>query len=270
LTAGVRDHQGPWSPSAASIEVRQLPFMYQQWWFYALMAMLAGASIMAIFRWKIARARNRVALIIEERNRIAREWHDTLMANFAAISWQLEATRNRLETAPHEVESSLELSRDMVKHCMAQARRVIWDLRDHDQPVGLLSEELAKALTAMGPRAELETQLCVEGSERRLPPVFVHHLVCIGQEAVTNALRHASPQTVKIHVIYAGDGLSMTVRDDGSGFLPAEPAHATVGHFGLAVMHERAKKIGGDLKICSAPGAGTEVLVSVPGAGAAI
>ena len=76
---------------------------------------------------------------------------------------------------------------------------------------------------------------------------------------MTNALRHASPQTVKIHVVYAGDGLSMAVRDDGSGFLPAAPAHATVGHFGLAVMHEaRARKIGGDLKICSAPGAGTE------------
>lgn len=266
LIADVRDHLGPWSKNAAVIDVRQLPYVYQQWWFYALLAALTAAAIVAIFRWKIARTRSRVALILEERNRIAREWHDTLMANFAAISWQLEATRNRLATAPHEVEPSLELSRNMVKHCMAQARRVIWDLRDHSEPVGLLSEELSKALTAMGARAELDTQLSIEGSERPLPPVFVHHLVCIGQEAVTNALRHGSPQTVTIRVIYGGGGLSMTVRDNGRGFLPAEPAHATVGHFGLAVMHERAKKIGGDLKICSAPGAGTEVLVNVPGA----
>jgi signal transduction histidine kinase len=93
----------------------------------------------------------------------------------------------------------------------------------------------------------------------------VHHLVCIGQEAVTNALRHASPQTVKIRVVYGEGRVSMTIRDDGTGFLPVEPAHATIGHFGLAVMHERARKIGGDLTIHSSPGSGTEVLVDVPG-----
>ena len=125
--------------------------MYQQWWFYAILAALTGASDPWPFSdGKSPGPENRVALIIEERNRIAREWHDTLMANFAAISWQLEATRNRLETAPHEVGPALELSRNMVKHCMAQARRVIWDLRHHDEPVGLLSEELAKALASMG------------------------------------------------------------------------------------------------------------------------
>jgi signal transduction histidine kinase len=152
---------------------------------------------------------------------------------------------------------------------MAQARRVIWDLRDHNEPVGLLSEELGKALAGMGSRVEFETQLCVEGSEKPLPPVFVHHLVCIGQEAVTNALRHASPHNVMVNLAYASQGLSMTIRDDGCGFLTAEPANGAVGHFGLAVMHERARKIGGDLKICSVPGGGTEVLVSVPAVGPA-
>jgi ligand-binding sensor domain-containing protein/signal transduction histidine kinase len=264
LAAEVRDHLGPWSPSTTFINVEQLPYLYQRWWFYALLAALLAAMATMIFQWKVAAAHSRVNLVLDERNRIAREWHDTLMANFAAISWQLEATQNRLQSAPGEAASALELSRDMVKHCMTQARRIIWDLRHSDEPAGLLSEELNKALSLMGPRVELGTEVRVEGDERPLPPMCVHHLVCIGQEAVTNALRHGSPRTVRIRVTYEEDRVWMTVQDDGKGFLPASPAHASIGHFGLAVMHERTKKIGGDLTIHSTPGSGTEVLVQVP------
>jgi len=265
FAVSVRDHGGPWSDTLASIEVEQAPHFYQRWWFYALLAGLAAVLIAMVFQHRLAQAKARVAWILEERNRIAREWHDTLMADFAAISWQLEATKNRLESAPREAVSSLELTRTMVKHCQTEARRIIWDLRGGGvEPVGLLSEELNKTLSLMGPRAELETRLLIEGEERRLPPVCVHHLVCIGQEAVTNALRHASPQTVKIQVVYGVDRISMTVRDNGIGFQPPESPQATPGHFGLAVMHERAKKLGGDLRIYSAPGAGTEVWVDVP------
>jgi signal transduction histidine kinase/ligand-binding sensor domain-containing protein len=264
FAVSVRDHEGPWSERLASIEVEQAPHFYQRWWFYALLVGLLAGLIAMVFQQRLAQAKARVAWILEERNRIAREWHDTLMADFAAISWQLEATKNRLESAPREAVSSLELTRTMVKHCQTEARRIIWDLRGGEEPVGLLSEELNKTLSLMGPRAELETRLLIEGEERRLPPVCVHHLVCIGQEAVTNALRHASPQTVKIQVVYGVDRISMTVRDNGSGFRPPESPQATPGHFGLAVMHERAKKLGGDLRIYSAPGAGTEVWVDVP------
>jgi signal transduction histidine kinase/ligand-binding sensor domain-containing protein len=264
LLAGVRDHHGTWSDSASVIEVTQLPFVYQRWWFYALMTAAAAGVIAILFRRHVAVARNRMALIIEERNRIARDWHDTLMADFAAISWQLEATQNRLQAAPREAQSSLELARNMVKHCMAQARRIIWDLHDHDAPAGLLSEELSKAMATIGYKERLETDVCVEGSERPLPPVWVHHLVCIGQEALTNAWRHAGAHTVKIRLVYGESSVRMAVCDDGCGFVPAEPAHAAIGHFGLAVMHERARKLGGDLKILSSPGAGTEIVVNIP------
>jgi signal transduction histidine kinase len=264
MIAGVRDHQGAWTDTASIIELTQLPFMYQRWWFYALLTAAAASVVVVVFRHRVAQARRRANLIIEERNRIARDWHDTLMADFAAISWQLEATQNRLQASPREAESSLGLAREMVRHCMAQARRIIWDLHDHQEPSGLLSEELSNALSTLAPRESLETELSVEGGERRLPPVWVHHLVCIGQEALTNALRHASAQSVKIRISYSESGVSMVVSDDGRGFLPNDQVHPTFGHFGLAVMRERARKMGGDVKIHSAPGAGTEVLVRVP------
>src|SRR5581483_3316340 len=159
---------------------------YQRWWFRACGAGVLIAAVAMILRWRVSRAKGRLGLILDERNRIAREWHDTLMADFAAISWQLEATTNRLESAPREAASSLELARDMVKHAQAEARRIIWDLRAGEEPVGLLSEELSKAMSIIGPQAEMGTQVRVEGEERPLPPVYVHHLVCIGQEAVTN------------------------------------------------------------------------------------
>jgi signal transduction histidine kinase/ligand-binding sensor domain-containing protein len=264
MMAGVRDHQGAWNDIPSIIELTQLPFIYQRWWFYALLTAAAASVVIVMFRHRVAQARRRASLIIEERNRIARDWHDTLMADFAAISWQLEATQNQLQASPREVESSLGLAREMVRHCMAEARRIIWDLHDHHESSGLLSEELSNALAALAPRESLETELSVEGGERRLPPVWVHHLVCIGQEALTNALRHASAQTVKIRIAYNDDGVSMAVSDDGRGFLPSDEVHPIFGHFGLAVMRERARKMGGNVKIHSAPGAGTEVLVSVP------
>jgi signal transduction histidine kinase len=264
FAVAVRDHEGPWSERVASIEVEQAPHFYQRWWFFALLLTAAAGLIAMAFRRRLAEAKAKVAWILEERNRIAREWHDTLMADFAAISWQLEATKNRLQSAPKEAASSLELTRTMVKHCQTEARRIIWDLRGGEEPVGLLSEELNKTLCLMGPRAQLDTNLKVEGEERRLPPVCIHHLVCIGQEAVTNALMHGSPQNVNIQVKYGADHISMSVRDNGRGFHPPESPQATPGHFGLAVMHERAKKLGGDLRIYSAPGAGTEVWVEVP------
>lgn len=150
FAVSVRDHQGPWSDRLASIDIEHELHYYQRWWFYALLAGLAAGLIAMVFHQRLGQAKSLVAWILEERNRIAREWHDTLMADFAAISWQLEAQKNRLESAPSEVVSSLELTRTMVKHGQTEARRIIWDLRGGEEPVGLLSEELNKTLLADG------------------------------------------------------------------------------------------------------------------------
>ena len=264
FVVGVREQDGAWSPGTASVDVEHLPFTYQRWWFQALLATAFVGVIALLVRWRFTLVKDRIALVVEERNRIAREWHDTLMADFAAIAWQLEATRNRLDDAPARVAESLELTRTMVKHCQSEARRIIWDLRQSVESVGLLSQELTKELGTLGARTDLATIIEIEGEERAFAPVSVHHLVCIAQEAVSNASRHAEARTVRIKIVYGDRRIRMSILDDGRGFeQPATPL-AVPGHFGLSMMSERAKRIGGAVRIHSRPGEGTEVVVEAP------
>ena len=150
----------------------------------------------------------------------------------------------------------------MVRHCQTEARRIIWDMHDNPEPVGPLSEALTKALDGMSARLEVTTRLHVSGEERLLSPLAVHHLTCICQEAVTNAIRHAAPKSIQIILEYQSTSISLSVKDDGRGFRITNAS--TPGHFGLSVMEERAKKLGGNLQILSSPEAGTEVLIEVP------
>jgi signal transduction histidine kinase len=92
----------------------------------------------------------------------------------------------------------------------------------------------------------------------------MHHLVCICQEAVTNALRHAAPKTIEVGLEYQAARIMLSVKDDGHGFQLTHPAASQHGHFGITVMQERAQKLGGRLQVHSSPGSGTEILVEVP------
>src|SRR5882757_386926 len=184
-----------WETVIASVPVKQQGHFYQTWYFYTAMLLLAIALGAQFFRQRVQLVKGQIGIVIEERNRIARECHDTLMAGFAAISWQLEATAklfrdsNSGETAAAK---SCELARSMVSHCQAEARRIIWDLRDSDEITTILSQALSRTLAAGHPSDSIAVSFRVEGDEVPLAPAYVHHLVCIGQEAVSNAVRHAS------------------------------------------------------------------------------
>ena len=206
-----------------------------------------------------------MGIVLEERNRIASDCHDTLMAGFAAISWQLEATA-KLFRDTHADETpaarSCELARSMVSHCQAEARRIIWDLRDTEELTDILSQALTRALAAHRMRETIETTFEMYGEETPIAPGAVHHLVCIGQEAMTNAVRHASATHIHMALRYGTDSLILSVKDDGRGFQVSDASTRT-GHFGIPVMQERARKLGGTLRLTSSAHAGTEVAVTV-------
>jgi signal transduction histidine kinase len=209
--------------------------------------------------------KGRIGIVLEERNRISRECHDTLMAGFAAISWQLEATAKLFrdsDALSTPAAASCELARSMVSHCQAEARRIIWDLRETDEVTNILSQALSRALAA-NPLQDIHTTFEVEGDELPLAPGCVHHLVCIGQEAVSNAVRHAKPSHILILLKYDADSLSLYIHDNGHGFQSSEINGSRRGHFGIPVMEERARKLGGTLRLQTSAETGTEVTVRV-------
>jgi signal transduction histidine kinase/ligand-binding sensor domain-containing protein len=259
-----RNAGSAWNDKIASVDVHQQPYFYQAWWFYALLLALTGAAAMRLFRWRLARAKGELGVVLEERNRIAREWHDTLMAGFAAISWQMETTARLLGSETSPAAKACELARNMVRHCQTEARRILWDLRENEEATGPLSSALSNALTPLSAKEGVDMRLQVEGQEVALAPGCVHHLVCIGQEAVTNALRHAVPNIIFVHLQYHAEWLSLSVKDDGRGFRASDKLAALHGHFGIPVMEERARKLGGSLRVETSAGNGTEILVHVP------
>jgi signal transduction histidine kinase len=252
-----------WTSPITTVEIKQHPYLYQTWYFALALLLLILIVGIQFFRRRIQLMKGRIGIVLEERNRISRECHDTLMAGFAAISWQLEATAKLFRDANSgetPAAQSCELARSMVSHCQAEARRIIWDLRDSDEVTNLLSRALNRALEANPLKQSIETALEVEGDELPLAPGCVHHLVCIGQEAVSNAIRHANPSRILVLLKYEVDSLSLSIYDDGHGFQGSE---ARRGHFGIPVMEERARKLGGTLRLQTSTEAGTEVTVKV-------
>ena len=256
-----------WLSPIAALPVNQRPHLYQTSYFYLVLVLLTAAIAVQLFRRRVQLMKGRIGIVLEERNRISRECHDTLMAGFAAISWQLEATAKLFrdsDSATTPAAKSCELARSMVSHCQAEARRIIWDLRDADEVTNILSQALSRTLATNHMQEVVSTTLDVEGDEVPLAPGCVHHLVCIGQEAVSNAIRHAHPSYITIHLQYESDALNLSIRDDGRGFYASDRSTSRRGHFGIPVMEERARKLGGTLRLQTSAGAGTEVTVRVP------
>jgi len=256
-----------WLSRAVTFSVGERAEIYQTWYFYLALLLLAIVLPAYLYRRRVQMMKGHIGIVLEERNRIARECHDTLMAGFAAISWQLEATAKLFhdgDLASTPAAKSCELARSMVSHCQAEARRIIWDLRDSDEMTNVLSQALARTLAANHLRESIATVLDVQGDELPLPPGCVHHLVCIGQEAITNAIRHANPTSITVHLRYEAESLSLSIYDNGCGFQSSDRSASRHGHFGIPVMEERTRKLGGAFRLQTTVGSGTEVSVRVP------
>jgi ligand-binding sensor domain-containing protein/signal transduction histidine kinase len=256
-----------WSSPIASLPVQQHPHFYTTYTFYMLLVVLVIALSAHFYVLRIRHAKGHMGIVLEERNRIARECHDTLIAGFAAVAWQLDAALHAMPTPNQHlarVTEAVEMARSMVAHCQTEARRIIWDLRETDEVTGILSQALARSIGALQRPEDVELKMAVEGKEILLPPASVHHLVCITLEAVNNALRHAKATSIIVHLRYEERSLKLLVCDNGIGFSATQRNSSERSHFGLLVMEERARKIGGRFSITSAAKSGTEVQVEIP------
>lgn len=240
------------------------------WWTLrhtvVMVTLLAFAAGMGAWRTRAVTQRKRLEYqaVLHERTRVARELHDTLEQGLAGLSLQLEAVDGSFRTAPERARESLDVARQMLRYSLEETRRSVMDLRAQ----ALESRDLAGALESLARQMTLNTSaqahVRVTGTVQRLDAAKEHHLLRIGLEALTNALKHGRATHIEIELRFGPDSTDLIVTDNGQGLEFTE--RATGGaHFGLQGVRERVDKLGGLLNIDSAPGAGTRLAVMVPG-----
>jgi signal transduction histidine kinase len=192
--------------------------------------------------------------ISRERNRMARELHDTLAHTLSALSVQLETARAYQDVDPNATASILETSLTATRSGLQETRQALKSLRAsplEDMGLVLALRQLAEEIAE---RANLELSLSIPTHMPSLPHTIEQCLYRVAQEATANVAHHANARTLTIELAFNGD-IRLQIRDDGLGFDPQQ-AEAT-GHFGLTGMRERAALVGGTLTVTSQPGAGT-------------
>jgi len=215
---------------------------------------------------EMMRQRLRSGAVLEERNRIARELHDTLEQELAGITMQLDLAVDCFQQAPQVAENAMEAARRMTRHSMREARRSVWDLRCHLLENGDLESALRQAVEPLKAGNTIAIEVRVSGQPARMAVPVEMNLLRIGQEAATNAVKHARASHITLDLQYAPEKVCLSITDDGCGFSLKESAFSGNGHFGLLDMRERAQSLGADLQIETKPGGGTRVEVEV-GAG---
>jgi signal transduction histidine kinase len=225
----------------------------------ALVAVAGGSWVRASGN----RKRQEYQAVLNERSRLGRELHDTLEQGLAGIALQLEAVEGRMLTSPDMARHALDVAKQMLRYSQEEARRSVMDLRSQ----ALESQDLAGALTDLARQMTLGTRALadvrIDGVPRRLVAAEEHHLLRIGLEALTNAVKHADARSVDILLAFRSDATELIVQDDGCG-LASGTHDAPVGHFGLLGIRERVDKLGGVLEVSGTPGAGTRLSVTIP------
>jgi signal transduction histidine kinase len=248
------------------------------WWTLSRLLWMLGIMsvvLLAGFAWLFALDRKvrqqttiiqqklRREAVLEERTRIAREFHDTLEQELVAITIQLEIVAAQFDDAPSMARQMLELARNMTRRSLDEARRSVWDLRSHLLQNSNLPTAVSEVSKLMAASARVPISVETSGIPRKLPLQVESNLLRIAQEALANAMKHSHASRIEISLAYEPDKVRLRVSDDGIGFEADRSAAVCGGHFGLLDMSERAEKIGGAFSLISALGQGTEIRVEV-------
>lgn len=262
------NNDGVWNQEGATITFTIPPAFWQTTWFAVLCIALAAALVWGLYRLRIrqisARVRDRMDQRMQERARIARELHDTLLQSVTGLALHVRAAADQV---PRESPLRARLERALVRanSVMIEGRDRLSDLRlpnRHRVPLPIALERLCKELPGDFPGAGCT--LTIRNPVRDIRQLVADETEHIAREAVTNALRHSGGVNITVLLDFDPTALRMNVRDDGRGFDEASGRVADrPGHFGFAGMRERASAIGAQLHVSSSP-EGTEVRLVVP------
>jgi signal transduction histidine kinase/ligand-binding sensor domain-containing protein len=264
------NNDGVWNDQGATLDF-VIPAMFtQKPWFIALCIFATAVLIAFAFRLRMhqiaAKMRLRLNERLRERERIARELHDTLLQSTQGLMLRVQAARNRILPG--------DPAREVLDSALKRADEVLAEARDRVQDLRIPAEagaDLAKSLSVVGEELALgrtvTLKVSIEGTPRSLRSKIVDDTYNIGREALLNAFHHAQATAIELLIVYGTRDLRVCVRDDGCGIdSDVLDQGSRAGHWGLRGMRERAHEIGAHLEIRSRRGSGTEVDVLVPSA----
>jgi signal transduction histidine kinase/ligand-binding sensor domain-containing protein len=269
------NNDGLWNEEGATLDFSVAPAWYQTNWFRVACAATLLMLLYLLYQLRVRQLHHQFSIGLEarvdERTRIARELHDTLLQSFQGLMLRFQTVDEMLPARPTDAKKALEGALDRADQAISEGRDAITDIRTST----LASHDLAKSITALmtnlseelaaGNRGSATFRVLVEGAPRAVPPILEDEIYRIARESLRNAFRHAQARHIETEITY-GESLRLRFRDDGKGIDPSVVKHGgRSGHWGLPGMRERAKQIGAQLEVWSELGAGTEVELSIPG-----
>lgn len=216
---------------------------------------MAQQALLCLRLMRLSRE-SRDAAVTAERNRLARDLHDTLAQGFTGVIAQLEAAKEAISGSNVRVVTQhIESAEELARSSLGEARRFVRAMRSRSLTRGTLITALEQLLATMARGTSLAAQLIVEGEHRELPAALEQGLLCIATESITNSIKHAHARSFVVTLTYERDRVRLLIADDGVGFETGAPHDG----LGLIGMRERAVELGGQLAITSNPGGGTQV-----------
>jgi signal transduction histidine kinase len=268
FTVLAANEDGVWTAEGRSLAFSIAPAWYQTQWFRLLCVLAAIVLLALAYRLRINQVmvamRARLEERLMERERIARDLHDTLLQGLQGLTLHFQAVAARIpknEPTHDMMEEALTLADEV----MVESRNRVKDLRASTQMQGDLPAALAAIGQPLAQEQATKFSVAIEGAPRKLHPIVREEAFSIGREALLNAFRHAGARKIEVEVSFKPGDLRVRVRDDGCGIEPdVLESGGRSGHWGLIVMRERASKIKGHVEIWSRKGDGTEIELRVP------
>jgi ligand-binding sensor domain-containing protein/signal transduction histidine kinase len=261
--------KGDWSEDGDVLAFSIMPAFYQTRTFDALVVAALGLVTWGMWQFRLRSIQRRFDLVLAERMRMGREIHDTLLQSLVGVALEFDDIWEQLDPSAVALRAQVQRIREQVEHYAREARRSIWNLRS---PM-LESHNLPAALRRFGEAAvagtEIEFGLSVIGTPRRAESRVEQELLRVGQEALSNAVRHSGARQIIVEVSYHVNSVRLQVSDDGRGFDLSQVERDRSGHWGVSSMRERAQHIGARFAIVTSSGHGTSIemiagLMSVP------
>ena len=267
------NNSGVWNEAGTFLDFSVAPAYYQTLWFrlscvFAFLALLAAAYRLRV-RQLAGQFNLRLEERVNERTRIARDLHDTLLQSFQGLMLKFRVLAFLLPDRPAEAGKILEEVIEQARAAITEGRDAVQGLRSSM----VATNDLAQAISTLGEQLNAEQtgqpsrdfRVHVEGAPREIVPLLRDDVYRIAGEALRNAFRHAHARQIEVDIRYDQSQFRLRIRDDGKGIAPRVLAgNGQLGHYGLHGMHERAKLIGGKLEVWSELDSGTEVELTIP------